>query len=66
MEERITIAEAAARMHCGLQFVRIALQRGRYEWGIAEKMPGSSQYTYYINKAMFEKWLKGERNGHSA
>lgn len=56
---RITIKEAAKRMRCGEQFIRVSLQRGKFPWGTAEKI--SSQWTYYINRAAFEKWLAGER-----
>jgi hypothetical protein len=55
---RITVKEAAKRMGCGEQFVRVSLQRGKFPWGTAEKL--SDQWTYYINRAAFEKWLRGE------
>ena len=41
------------------QFVRVAIQQGLFDWGVATRLSGS-RYSYYINKAKFEKFMEGE------
>ena len=54
---RITIAEAAQKMGVPEQFLRIGLQRGKFDFGVALQMSGK-RYTYYINEEKFERYLK--------
>lgn len=51
----MTIQEAAKEMGKSESFVRIGLQRGRFDFGIAEKL--SSKYTYYISPEKFYKYI---------
>ena len=47
---KITVKEAARLMGKSEMFVRMGLRSGTLEFGIAQKMPNSSKYTYYILK----------------
>lgn len=49
--EKITVQEAAKRMHKTPQFVRLGLQQGIFSWGVAIKT--SSQWSYWINPVKF-------------
>jgi len=60
METRLPVEEAAGRLGLAPQTLRVGLQQGRFPFGTAIKRPESSQYTYYINKAQFERWVNGE------
>ena len=54
---RLSIKEAARRLNCNEQFLRVALQQGKFsEFGMAVKT--SSHYTYYINERRLDEWLK--------
>ncbi|MBF1637606.1 MAG: hypothetical protein HXO49_03655 [Prevotella sp.] len=54
---RLTIKETAKRLNCNEQFLRVALQQGKFsEFGAAVKT--SSHYTYYINERRLDEWLK--------
>lgn len=46
---KITVPEAAKLMELSDLFVRVAMQRGVIDIGVAERMPGSSQYSYYVS-----------------
>ena len=39
------------------QFLRIALQRGKFDFGVAVQMSGK-RYTYYIDRNKFERYLE--------
>ena len=55
---KVSIATAARLLNKGQQFVRIALQRGKYPFGFAIKMQEESdRYDYYINPAQFCEYL---------
>lgn len=55
---RITVPEAANKMGVTPQFLRVALQQGRFaEFGVAAKM--RKRWSYYINARRFEEWMKG-------
>lgn len=54
----MTIEEAAKRMRKSKQFVRVALQQGLFDWGVATKVSGE-KFSYYINEAAFEDYMKG-------
>lgn len=53
----MTITEAAWKMGVTEQFLRIALQRGKFDFGVAIQMSGR-RYTYYIDRKKFERYLK--------
>lgn len=53
----LTIAEAADKMGVTAQFLRIALQRGKFDFGVAVQMSGK-RYTYYIDRNKFERYLE--------
>lgn len=55
----VRVQEAARRMGKSKQFVRIALQQGLFDWGVATKVSGD-KYSYYINREMFERYMNGE------
>lgn len=59
-QERCTlkIEEAAKRMGKSKQFVRVALQQGLFNWGVATKVSGD-KYSYYINEASFKRYMEG-------
>lgn len=55
---RISLPEAAELLDCDPQFLRIALQQGRFSsFGVAVKM---KRWTYYINKERLYKYMRGE------
>lgn len=56
---KITIAEAAQIMGVSAQFLRIALQKGIYDFGEAVQLTGE-RYTYHINPKRFENYINGE------
>lgn len=59
-DTRITIAEAAKLMHVTPMFLRLAIQKGLYDFGICLQQTGA-RYTYCINRARFMRFLKGEK-----
>ena len=55
--QKLTVVEAAAIMDVDPQFLRIALQQGRFsEFGVAVKM---KRWSYYINAERFYDYLAG-------
>lgn len=54
---KITVPEAAAIMGVTPQFLRLALQQGRFPFGAAVKM---KRWSYYINPEQFRKYVAGE------
>ena len=55
--KNVPVSTAARIMGKGPQDIRVLLQKGRLPFGFAEKMPGSTQYSYYINQADFEAYI---------
>jgi len=55
--KKLTVVEAAAIMDVDPQFLRIALQQGRFPFGTAVKMRG--RFSYYINAKRFYDYLAG-------
>ena len=53
------VSEAAKKLHMNTQTLRLALQQGKFPFGEAIKT-SEHRYTYYINEARLEKYLKGE------
>lgn len=54
--KKITTAEAAAIINTSPQFVRVAMQRGILNIGIALQMPNSTQWTYNISPKLLEEY----------
>ena len=57
---RMSPEEAAARMGCSPMYVRMSLRAGRLPFGSATRYPGSTRWTYYINRQRFELWAAGK------
>lgn len=56
MKARLSTSEAAKILSVPEQFLRVALQQGKYPFGFAVKT--SSQYTYYINGPQLEEYMR--------
>ena len=48
----LTVIEAAELMGVSPQFVRVAIQRGIFPWGVCMQMKGK-RYTYFISRQKF-------------
>lgn len=57
---RVRVEDAAHALHISPQFLRIALQKGKFDFGFAVKLEGE-QYSYFINAAELRKFLNGEK-----
>lgn len=55
---KITVKKAATLMGVTPQFLRLALQQGRFPFGVAVKM---KRWSYYINASKFFDYLAGEK-----
>lgn len=53
----ISVKEAAKLMGKHESFIRIGLQRGILPFGVAEKLPNSKRYTYYISPKLFYEYV---------
>ena len=53
----ISIKEAARIMSKSEQFVRVGFQRGTLSFGIAQIMPKSHRYSYYISPKLFYNFV---------
>ena len=60
IKRNVSIQEAAKEMGKSLQCIRIGLQRKLFEFGFAQKIPGSEKYTYYINPKKFYDYIGKE------
>ncbi len=56
-KRNITIKEAARLMKKHEAFVRIGLQNGTLKFGVAEKLPGKTKYSYHISPKLFYEYL---------
>lgn len=56
----MTVPEAAKIMGVSPQFLRLGIQEGSFPFGVAVKF--SKKWSYYINPAAFEKYIRGESN----
>lgn len=52
----VPVEVAAKAMGTDKQTLRVMLQNNMFEFGKAVKLPGSSQYTYWISPRLF--WLE--------
>lgn len=59
MEEKVTIREAAKRLHKSEQFVRIGLQRNILPFGVAMQI-SNKKWTYYISPGKLREFIGGE------
>lgn len=58
---KISIEEASERMNVSKTFLREGLARDKFPFGFSLKMSkDSKRRMFYINKELFEKYLKGE------
>ena len=55
--DKLTVAETASIMDLDPQFLRIALQQGRFPFGVPVKRKG---WRYYINKKRLYAYLEAE------
>ena len=53
----ISVKEAARLMKKHEMFIRIGLQNGTLKFGVAEKLPGKSKYSYHISPKLFYEYL---------
>lgn len=56
-KRNITVKEAARLMGKHEMFVRIGLQNGTLPFGVAEKLPNRTKYTYHISPKLFYEYL---------
>lgn len=59
MEEKVTIREAAKRLHKSEQFVRIGLQRNILPFGVAMQI-SNKKWTYYISPGKLNEFIGGK------
>lgn len=52
------VSEAAKRLGMNTQTLRLALQQGRFNFGVAIKT-SEKRWTYYVNANRLEKYLEG-------
>jgi hypothetical protein len=52
------VEHAAKKLGMNTQTLRLALQQGLFPFGVAIKT-SENRYTYYINSARLEQYLKG-------
>lgn len=60
MTKKMLPEEAAQRLGTSAAFVRKCLRDGRYPFGAATKMPGSTRWTYNISRELFELYATGK------
>ena len=52
------VSEAAKQLEMNTQTLRLALQQGLFDFGVAVRT-SPKRYTYYINKRRLENYLEG-------
>lgn len=52
------VESAAKKLGMSTQTLRLALQQGKFDFGVAVKT-SENRWTYYINPARLENYLKG-------
>lgn len=52
------VSEAAKQLEMNTQTLRLALQQGLFDFGVAVRT-SPNRYTYYINESRLEKYLGG-------
>jgi hypothetical protein len=62
MKENVSIKEAAEMLNVSQQFLRVALQQNKFDFGTAIKMnDSSSKYTYYISRKKLSEFLTSSK-----
>jgi hypothetical protein len=56
--ERMLVSDAAKLLGMNTQTLRLALQQGLFDFGVAIRT-SENRYTYYINKTRLTKYLEG-------
>lgn len=56
------VSEAAKQLGMNTQTLRLALQQGKFNFGVAIKT-SEKRWTYYVNANRLEKYLEGK--GHA-
>lgn len=63
----MTVEQAAKKLGMSIQTLRVALQQDKFPFGTAiettkaeDSKAGKPRWTYYINEARLERYLKGE------
>ena len=56
-KQKITVKEAAKIMGKHEMFIRIGLQNGTLPFGVAEKMPNKTKYSYHISPKLFFEYI---------
>lgn len=57
-DKNILVEEAAKKLGLGVHSLRVALQQGLFDFGVAIKTT-DNRYTYYINPKKFHAYLEG-------
>ena len=57
LPKRITVQTAARLMGKSTLFVREAMRQGKLPIGIAEKMPGSNKWNFFISPKLLADYL---------
>lgn len=52
------VEDAAKKLGMATQTLRLALQQGLFEFGVAVKT-SENRYTYYINESRLERYIRG-------
>ncbi len=52
------VEDAAKKLGMATQTLRLALQQGLFDFGVAVKT-SENRYTYYINKSRLERYIRG-------
>ncbi len=61
MASNISVTEAAEEMGVTPQFLRLALQQGRFGFGVAVRF--EKRWSYYINRKQFQEYMQDARVG---
>lgn len=56
MSQRVTVKQAAKELGVSEQFIRICMQRGELDIGLATKLTGN-QYTYLITRGKLDAFI---------
>jgi len=57
-QSKVALSDAAVMLSVTPQFLRIALQQGRFPFGTAVKM---KRWAYYINSERFYNYISGRK-----
>ena len=57
------VSDAAKQLGMNTQTLRLALQQGKFDFGVAVKT-SPKRYNYYINESRFEEYIGGRYGKH--